>query len=357
MPRCGVGRQKWRSKDMHKTIFSKVLCVGGARASTVGLGVLLAVMLVLAAATAFPTPAGAVHLGDRGGPTAGYFNQEIAVDGCRELAREDIDEPCVTVDPSEPPYTVEVDTSWFLSRWDDPDRCKPGTTRQILARQVDNGPFVVVWEGTEPAPRGTASGTNTVRNGLQTSSLFPEVPPTTYRYRHTATCENPAGHRVQGPPTFSPAFWLHVLDNDAEITPLVLQYGGNWLPLHRTRAIGGTTHEAKEGGATATLRITALGVAWVTTVDEKSYPIEARVSSQPECDVSVQRLEACPRTVNTGEHDFGEERVVRWSLGWSNYQRGFNPKQIGENRPLKVEITSEERRIDVDAFVIAIRQE
>jgi hypothetical protein len=72
---------------------------------------------------------------------------------------------------------------------------------------------------------------------------------------------------------------------------------------------------------------------------------------------ALPRPEACPKTVNTGEHDFGEERVVRWSLGWSNYQRGSNPEQIGENRPHTVEITSEEPRIDVDAFVIAIRRE
>jgi hypothetical protein len=105
------------------------------------------------------------------------------------------------------------------------------------------------------------------------------------------------------------------------------------------------------------LRITALGVAWVTTVDEKSYPIEAKVTSTPQCDTTIQRPEACPSTVSTGEHDFGEERVVKWSLGWSNYQRGFNPRQIGENRPHTVEITSlEDRRVDVDAFVIAIRR-
>jgi hypothetical protein len=335
-------------ENMVKTVFSK-----GARVSTVGLGVILAVILLgLAAATAFPRPAGAVHQGF-GGPSTAYFNQEIAVDGCRELAQEDIHEPCRTLSPSTPPYRVYVSTAWTPLTVS--SACKPGTVQQKLERQADNDPYTLVWEGPYLSPEEQYK--LWVRDALLTSP--PEGPNTTYLYRHTATCENASGHTLKGRATPSPRFSLHVLENDFPLAPLFLQYGGNWVTDSTHGATGGTTHEAKEVGATATLRITALGVAWVTTVDEKSYPIEAKVTSTPQCDVTIQRPEACRTTVNTGEHDFGRERVVQWSLGWSNYQnRVNNPKQIGENRPHTVEITSsEDRLVDVDAFVIAIRRD
>jgi hypothetical protein len=350
-----------RCENMVKTVFSK-----GARVSTVGLGVMLAVILLgLAAATAFPTPAGAFHQGI-GGPRTDYFMQEIAVDGCRELASENLDEPCRTLDPSTPPYRVKVSTAWPPLAVS--NRCEPGTVRQKLEREVDNGPYTLVWEGPYLPPEEQEKFW--VRDALLTSP--PEGPDTTYLYRHTATCQNASGHTLRGVATTSPRFSLHVLQDDFAhpFLPLVLRYGGNWVTDHDPRATGGTTHEAKEVGATATLRITALGVAWVTTVDEKPYEIQALVSSRPECDPTTQRPEACPPVkkdpndpnkllpnVNTGEHDFGEHRVVKWSKGWSNYQRGFNPEQIGENRLHTVEITSkEDSRVDVDAFVIALRR-
>ena len=255
--------------------------------------------------------------------------------------------------------TVAVETSWSLMKWK--DRCKPGTVQQKLWRQVDNGPEEVIWEGKEPASDSNvgraAVGSDSVLNRVKTSPW--EGPPTTYRYIHTASCETPGGRTIHGFPLYSPRFSLYVFEDDLSVhwwAPIFLRYDGNWV-MHGASG-GDTTHEAKEVGATATLRIDALGVAWVTTVDEKSYPIEARVSSQPQCDISIQRHEACPETVNTGEHDFGEDRVVKWSIGWSNYQQsGVNPRRIGENRPHVVEITSEEdSRVDVDAFVIAYRQ-
>jgi hypothetical protein len=60
---------------MRKTIFSKGLRVGGARISTVGLGVLLGVILGLAATTAFPTPTVA-----QAPPTADSLTQRVAED-------------------------------------------------------------------------------------------------------------------------------------------------------------------------------------------------------------------------------------------------------------------------------------
>jgi hypothetical protein len=63
---------------MRKTIFSKGLRVGGARISTVGLGVLLGVILGLAATTAFPTPTVA-----QAPPTADSLTQRVAEDHTR----------------------------------------------------------------------------------------------------------------------------------------------------------------------------------------------------------------------------------------------------------------------------------
>jgi hypothetical protein len=75
----------------------------------------------------------------------------------------------------------------------------------------------------------------------------------------------------------------------------------------------------------------------VTTVDEKDYPIWARVM----CDGAP-----CG-TVNTGEHEFGEVRAVKWSSAWSSES---------SNRRHTVEVISDESRlVDVDAFIVVHR--
>jgi hypothetical protein len=123
---------------MGKMIFSKVLSVGGARTSTVGLGVMLAVILLgLAAAIAFPTPAVAVH-GPPHPPTATALNQQVAEDEA--------------LSSGGPPYRIEVDTFWQL-RDDGPLNCKPGTVKQELWRDTRGGtgahPYALIWQSTE----------------------------------------------------------------------------------------------------------------------------------------------------------------------------------------------------------------
>jgi len=303
-----VGRER-RSENMHKTIFSKVSrVVGGARVSTVGLGVMLAVILLgLTVVTAFPTPALANH-----GPRATQFKHKI-IEG-------------ESLSSGPPPYTVGVETSWTLQNL---VGCTPGTLQQKLERQDNDGPFQVVWQGTE-----TGSGDkDQVRDLLQASMAGASI--TTYRYRHTGTCLGPTGD-TRRHITIGPTFYLSVTEDQR--TPVTeIDYTGTWI--QRAGGTGGTTHEARQVGATATSRNHwGIAAAWVTTVDEKPYPIEARI----ECDYPE-----CPATRDTGSDPFGDDSVVKWSSSW-------NTSSNNSHHDVTV-ISEENRRVDVDAFVVVIR--
>jgi hypothetical protein len=202
----------------------------------------------------------------------------------------------------------------------------PGTLRQQLWRDIRGSgarPVEKVWESTED------QDSYRVRQWLQTSA----DPPTTYWYFHTATCQQPSGQMVTGA-TYGVPFSLHVIED-----PWVhFTYSGVWI--QRAGGTGGTTHEARQVGATATFRAGGIAAAWVTTVDEKDYPIWARVMwdgcSWP----------ACPRWIDTGSDPFGDARVVKWSSSW-------NENSYGRYQTVQV-ISEESRRVDVDAFVLVV---
>jgi len=208
--------------------------------------------------------------------------------------------------------------------------CTPGTLQQKLERQDNDGPFQVVWQGTE-----TGSGDkDQVRDLLQASMAGASI--TTYRYRHTGTCLGPTGD-TRRHITIGPTFYLSVTEDQR--TPVTeIDYTGTWI--QRAGGTGGTTHEARQVGATATFRAGGIAAAWVTTVDEKDYPIWARVMwdgcSWP----------ACPRWIDTGSDPFGDARVVKWSSSW-------NENSYGRYQTVQV-ISEESRRVDVDAFVLVV---
>jgi hypothetical protein len=308
-------------ENMGKTIFSKVLWVGGARASTVGLGVMLAVILVLASATAFPTPAVAVH-GPPHPPTANSLTQQVAEDEA--------------LSPGGPPYTIKVDTSWQL-RNVGPLDCKPGTVRQQLWQYTTGTggpPYELVWQSTEDRERYS------VRQRLQTSNSEPFAK---YWYIHNAYCENPRGDNVVGS-TIGAPFALHVFEDDPgfhPLAPLVLRYAGDWITRPSHYATGGTTHEARQVGAAATVAYDGIAAAWVTTLDE-DHDVQASVMWD-----TCSGTFGCPATRYTGD-EFGDARVVKWSNSWN---------EISYNSRHWVKVISDEsRRVDVDAFVLVVRR-
>jgi subtilisin family serine protease len=247
----------------------------------------------------------AVSLAPSQGPIADSLRHSLADD---------------TLSSGGPPYDVFVHTYWTLDNWEIGRVCQSGTVQQTLEIQVGNGPFQVTWQGTEPT-----GDLDLVTQLLQTD--------TTYRYRHTATCQSPSGNTVTGV-TYGVRFSLHVIEDN---TPAIT-YTGNWVPRSSPRATGGTTHEARQVGAFASLGYYGIAAAWVTTVYDRSYPIQARVY----CDGAP-----CG-TVNTGEHNFTEEQVVKWSNTW---------RSQSSNRAHVVQVISDENRlVEVDAFIVVRRE-
>lgn len=110
-----------------------------------------------------------------------------------------------TLSPGGPPYDVSVRTYWGLRDWEIGTTCQSGTLQQTLELQVGNGPFQVTWQGTEPT-----GDLDLVTQTLRTD--------TTYRYRHTATCQSPSGNTLTGV-TYGAWFSLRVIeDNWPEIS-------------------------------------------------------------------------------------------------------------------------------------------
>src|SRR5215208_2411702 len=110
---------------MVKRIISKGLGVGGARIFTVGLGVTLAVILGLAAATASPTPAVA-----QGGVVSAVTVMN------RVTYQDKVWEPSSAGQP----YRVPVQTFWGLQN---SENCI-SSPQQRLERQDGNGPWHLV---------------------------------------------------------------------------------------------------------------------------------------------------------------------------------------------------------------------
>jgi hypothetical protein len=171
-----------------------------------------------------------------------------------------------------------------------------------------------------------------VRQGLQAPDREPFP---TYHYIHLARCQNPSGDMVTGATSGVP-FSLYVIED-----PWVyFTYAGDWITRPSRYATGGTTHEARQVGATANLSYPGIAAAWVTTLDEDK-DVQASVMWDT-CIVTF----ACPDTVNTGD-EFGDARVVKWSSSWTGWYGN------SYNRAHTVQVTSHESRlVDVDAFVL-----
>jgi hypothetical protein len=292
-----------RSQNMVKRIISKGLGLGEARIFTIGLGVMLAVILGLAAATASPTPAvaqggvvsamGVWNRVESGGPTASHGK---------------------VWDPSSAgqPYRVPVQTFWDLQNQ---ENCT-SPPHQKLERQDGNGQWQLVWAGSGPAPY--------IRQLLETDK--------SYRYRHTVSCM-----KAQGPEssvTNGVRFSMHVIEDDKP-PPKGITYNGQWVVSRFGLFSGNSTHVAKQVEASATITYDGIAAAWVTTLDAEDT-VRARV--------------ACERVLCASldtSYPTREYRRVAWSDSWNTNYRSTNKGH-------RVQVIADDPygHVDVDAFII-----
>lgn len=325
---------------MHKTIFSRFLWVGGARVSTVGLGVILAVMLAFAAATTTARPAAAQD-------PPGWFEIFHAFElystcttglpGGGQVCEFPPNSTKGEIHDSTLSYTIPVETHWSvdaftLAFWKAKNNCTSaaGPPEWKLERQVGNSPFEVFLKGT------TELGAEGVQR-LQANTI--------YRYRLTYTCQ-----RADATPVtttiYGKRFWIGVVENNHQPEPGVsLGYFGNWLTRTSVRYSGGSTREARQVGASALLRYEGAAVAWVTTVEDNDTAI-ARVVCEDELDPQGN-FRTCAE-VDTEDPDPGVSgRYTR--VAW-DFPRLWG---LGVNADHKLRVISDESHdVDVDAFLV-----
>jgi hypothetical protein len=325
MSRCGRRGEKRRSKDVHKKLFSKVSWVGGARVFTVGLGVMMAVMLGLAATPAQPLPA--INL------------DFIRVEHSFEEYPFRRDDPSGAADDG-PPYTVPVVTRWddtgvsTLPNWIGTN-CTATRAKWELQRRV----------GTDPAwqlvKQGTTEQSAEVVQRLQTD--------TRYQYRWQITCKkaNPSGSGTQLITRMNSGgvFQIEVVEDNQLVNrpDLSLSWAGDWLIDDGGSYSGGATHEAQQDGAYAVLLYEGLAAAWVTTLD--SFNTRARV----ECLDGAGNLVGCGR-VNTENGQLNRYQRVAWTSNSWAYQPK-QPSPVNANQEIRV-ISEENEDFDVDAFFV-----
>jgi hypothetical protein len=310
---------------MHKTIFSKVLRIGGARVSTVGLGVILAIMLGFAAATTTATPAAAI-------PNPGLLSF-IRVENSIEVYSFEPNDPKGQADDT-PRYTVPVVTRWEdtsvsrLQLWIG-QNCTATRPQWRLERQVGTDPtWQVLKQGT------TEQGAEVVQD-LQTN--------TRYLYRWIITCKKIGSDKPIEEIKYGKAFQIRVVENDQVVNEpgLSLSYSPDWIKEPSVRYSGGTTHEALQDGPYADLRYEGLAAAWLTTADDSST--FARV----DCLNTAGTFVVCG-DVNTKDPDPGEantnQRVAWTSDAWHRYT-------VSQRQAIRV-ISEDNHGVDVDAFFI-----
>jgi hypothetical protein len=305
-----------RSKNVRKKFSTS-----DARACTVGLGIMLAVILALAAATTSPTPAVAQ------GRIEGSIPPQQAQGGTLGIhIWHRVEHLSQLGDPSQAgqPYSVRVATYWALQNFQD---CISPPVQRLERQQGyfgpgDYGPWELVWEGTTP------SGLRVVQETLQTDKR--------YRYRVSTACykrDDSGNLRVEFTFTDGVPFWMSVWQDD-EPTPGSINYNGKWIASSYGFPSGGSTHNAVQFGATATYTYRGIAAAWVSTLDNEDDPVEARVA----CDRML-----CG-SVDTSSRTRGYRRVV-WSGDW----RTGNDNNIHR---IQVIADNSQGDIDVDAFII-----
>jgi len=276
---------------MHKTIFSKI-----------GLGVILAVILGLAAASASPTPAVA-----QGGVVSamGVWNQVES--GGPTASHGQVWEPS----SAGRPYRVPVKTFWDLQNQE--DCISPAQGK--LERQDGNGPWQLVWAGT-------SFGHPYIRQLLDTDK--------SYRYRLTVSCMK--AHGVESSVTNGVRFSMHVIEDDKP-PPKGITYNGQWVVSRFGPVSGDSTHVAKQVEASATITYDGIAAAWVTTRDAEDT-VRARV--------------ACERvlcaTIDTSSPTREYRRVI-WSDAWNTWS---------SQKVHRVQVIADDPfgHVDVDAFVL-----
>jgi hypothetical protein len=279
---------------MHKTIFSKI-----------GLGVILTVILGLAAASAPPKPAVA-----QGGEfRVKAIFQKIDDSRARLLSTTD-----------GKPYNLAITTWWELENY---QGCSSDSI-QTLDRKAAGGPWERVWSGTGTSPPPK----------LYTRVWTGRV----YIYSLRVAC--PKGNvviHVQDAVTFH----IAVMENDKP-PPGSISYRGQWIKSTSGRPSGGSTHVAKQVGASATMTYGGMAAAWVSTIDKGEASVPARVA----CDYKL-----CG-TVDTawpgdGLFDgllYGQYKRVVWSNTWSS-KSSHNVHRVQV-------IADDPSDVDVDALLL-----
>jgi hypothetical protein len=288
-----------RSQNMVKRIISKGLGLGGARIFTVGLGVTLAVILGLAAATASPTPAVA-----QGGVVSahGVWNR-VNTEG---PTRIQVGEPS----SAGRPYRVPVQTFFPLENH---ENCI-SPPQQKLERRAGNGPWQLVWAET-------TFNTPFIRQLLDTDK--------SYRYRFTVSCSKANG--VESSVTNGVRFSMHVIEDDKP-PPTGITYNGHWVVSRFGSPSGDSTHVAKQVEASATISYDGIAAAWVTTLNGES-PVPARVACEGVLCASIDTSNPTP-----------EYRRVYWSDTWNTWST---------QKAHRVQVIADDPNdVDVDAFII-----
>jgi hypothetical protein len=311
---------------MVKAIFSKVLWVGGARVSTVGLGVILGVILGLAAVPATGTPAAA----QTDNPWVSFLRHELVFD------------KMVNADASESfaPHSIQVRTWWEL---DHPEKC-PVPLHQRLFRQTGNEPL----PGTLIDDFSSYGSPNGVNSWYQHTLKLN----TSYQYFLGVTCPP-----LDSGGSFGPAFVEDEpfgirLEEDTGVEPMFLPiFQGAWNTAQGAGFSGGTTHQATQLEPRALLAEGGFAAGWVTTRDPKPTLDEdrAKVFCNERNNVTgtpVQCADVTTSVVNAPGQQPLYKRVK--SAGWLSRWDSTTEYQL-----LRVVVVPEDAEgVDVDAFVI-----
>jgi hypothetical protein len=314
-----------RSQNIRKTITSKgLLLLRGARVSTVGLGVMLAVILLgLAAATALPTPAVAQ-------------NEPADLEQLGSVLAQGVSPNLRVLEG--PPYLVPVTTR----RWEDRSKtfvtwsesCTTEPQVRIERRSGRDPSFQLVWQGA-------------LLNQPRTEYLRIQ---TLHEYRLVAQCQKPSGLSI-GTMQSAP-FVIQVVEDDklppepGTVWAPTIGYLGNWVTKSSGFPSGDSTHEARQDGAAAILPYYGIAAAWVSTLDDS--PTLARVVCDERRDPQGGWIPCAE--VETEDPDpgiSGRSRRVVWASRWDD-------QSTSRRHEVRV-ISNESHDVDVDAFVTVTR--
>lgn len=229
----------------------------------------------------------------------------------------------------EPPY-VAVNTTLQLDR---PGRCPwPGLVMELWRQTGDQpGPGDLIWQGTG-----------------YSAPLFKQYLALNTRYRYHASARCPA--EPVGGVDFTPmvsdgvAFGIRLQDDLSSGWPSWPFYNGMWSTLYGPGYIGGTAHDARQSGASATIQYAGVAAAWVTTRDYK--PAWDQDPARVACDYQLCNsfTTALPSATYTGLAQFRRVMSAGWLSNWGS---------SSTNSPHRLQVIADDSDgVDVDAFLI-----